>query len=133
LSQSVSKGIPVARKPSDVVQLKIRLREHQRRRLEREAKRRGVSLSYEMTSRIERSFEQENVRGIDVIRADMETAWARYGDAMHRLNMQGDLVQAVETLLARLDETQPGAAEVRQVLDAIKIQAGAEATRLHTN
>ena len=49
----------MAPKASKVVQYKIRVREELRRRIEQAAKKRFVSANYEMTSRLERSFEQE--------------------------------------------------------------------------
>jgi hypothetical protein len=47
------------RKPSDQVQLKLRIREELRRKLEKEAKAKGVSLNSEMALRLARSFERE--------------------------------------------------------------------------
>jgi hypothetical protein len=60
------------RKPIEVVQYKLRIREALRRRIERAAKEHGVSANQEMASRLERSFEQESVRKIDLIATQME-------------------------------------------------------------
>jgi hypothetical protein len=46
------------RKPSDIVQPNLRIREDLRRRLEAAAKKRGVSLNFEMTERLKASFDQ---------------------------------------------------------------------------
>ena len=59
------------RKPMQVVQVNLRIREGLRRQLEREAKRRGVSLNFEMTSRLQETFDQVAARSIDTIGADM--------------------------------------------------------------
>jgi hypothetical protein len=45
-----------ARKPTDVVQVNLRLRESLRRKLEHEAERRGCSFNAELTRRLEESF-----------------------------------------------------------------------------
>jgi hypothetical protein len=60
------------RKPSAIVQYKLRIRETLRRRIERVAKEHGISANQEMASRLERSFEQESVRKIDLIATQME-------------------------------------------------------------
>jgi hypothetical protein len=52
----------VARKPSDVVGLKLRVREHLRRQVEKSAKSRDVSLNSEIIWRLEDSFAHENWR-----------------------------------------------------------------------
>jgi hypothetical protein len=51
----------VARKPTDVVQVNLRLRESLRRKLERESERRGVSFNAELTRRLEESFDREEL------------------------------------------------------------------------
>ena len=50
-----------ARKPTDIVQVNLRLRESLRRRLEREAEKRGLSFNAELTRRLEESFEREEL------------------------------------------------------------------------
>jgi hypothetical protein len=51
----------VARKPTDVVQVNLRLRESLRRRLEREAERRGLSFNAELIRRLRESFDREDL------------------------------------------------------------------------
>jgi Arc-like DNA binding domain len=59
----------VARKLTDVVQVNLRLRESLRRKLEREAEKRGLSFNAELTRRLEEGFEREELN--DAIRAVM--------------------------------------------------------------
>jgi hypothetical protein len=60
------------RKPFEIVQYKLRIREALRRRIERAAKEHGISANQEMAGRLERSFEQESMRKIDLIATQME-------------------------------------------------------------
>jgi hypothetical protein len=50
----------MARKPTEVVAVTLRIREDLRRRLEREARRDGISLNAEMEKRLEDSFDLAN-------------------------------------------------------------------------
>jgi hypothetical protein len=52
------------RKTTDTVQLKLRIREDLRRRLEHEAKRKKVSLNTEMAERLSKSLEYEDAQPI---------------------------------------------------------------------
>jgi hypothetical protein len=91
------------RKPMEVVQVNLRIREQLRRRLEQEAKRRGVSLNYEMTSRLQETFDQNVLRTIDLVAEDIRIAWAPHAQANHDRGTQGDLLRAGETLLKQID------------------------------
>jgi hypothetical protein len=51
----------MARKPTDIIQLKVRMRERLRAQLEREAGRQGHSMNAEIVRRLERSFEEEKL------------------------------------------------------------------------
>ena len=62
----------MARKPTDIVQYKLRIRESLRRRIEQAAKKGGVSANQEMASRLERSFEEESVGKIGLLAMQME-------------------------------------------------------------
>jgi Arc-like DNA binding domain len=94
----------MAREPSDLVQYKLRIREEVRGRLEQAAKKRGVSVNYEITSRIEDSFGRESLRTIDVVASGLELRWARFENAFHALDKQGDLLRGTEALLAQIEE-----------------------------
>ncbi len=117
------------RKPMQVVQINLRIREELRRRLEREAKRRGVSLNFEMTSRLQETFDLETQRTFDKIGEDMKINWARYGEMFHELAKQGDLIRAAEALVKQVDaedssEAATAAAEkLRQVIKMLDQEA----------
>ena len=53
------------RKPMQVVQVNLRIREGLRRKLEAAAKKRGVALNFEMTDRLARSFEGETFQDLE--------------------------------------------------------------------
>jgi Arc-like DNA binding domain len=55
----------MARKPTDIVQYKLRIRESLRRYIEEAAKKNGVSANQEMVRRLESSFERETQRTIE--------------------------------------------------------------------
>jgi hypothetical protein len=61
----------MARKPTDIVQYKLRIRESLRRRIEQAAKKNGVSANQEMVGRLERSFEQETQRKLDLVAEEL--------------------------------------------------------------
>jgi hypothetical protein len=57
----------MARKPTDIVQYKLRIRENLRRRIEHAATKNGVSANQEMANRLQRSFEVETVRKLEAL------------------------------------------------------------------
>jgi hypothetical protein len=129
----------VPRKPSAVLQTKLRIRETLRRRIEQAAKKRGVSSNYEMTSRLERSFEQEAARSIDMVAVAIETAWARHEQANHILGYQGDLTRASEALLQQIDAeknsseaVKAAAAKLRKVIEVMDLDAALARRRATT-
>jgi hypothetical protein len=109
------------RKPMQVVQVNLRIREGLRRQLEREAKRRGVSLNFEMTSRLQETFDQVAARSIDTIGADMAVVWARYSEADHESGKLGDLLRATEALLKQIDSGEPTQAAAQKVKGVIRM------------
>ena len=68
----------MARKPSDIVKPNLRIREDLRRRLELAAKKRGVSLNIEMTTRLKESFEREGLVNLSRITSNLENFYERY-------------------------------------------------------
>jgi uncharacterized protein YecA (UPF0149 family) len=127
------------RRPTEVVQVNLRLRERLRRRLEQAARKRDVSLNFEMHSRLEQSFEQQDQRGLDNVRADFELLLERSAKAVHEQNKQGDLLRAAEALLAQVDapeatvdEIRQAATQVRQVIAMIDAELKLAARRMHT-
>ena len=130
------------RKPSEIIQVNLRMRERLRQRLEKQAKRHGVSLNYEMLSRIEQTFETENLRTLESIVEDQKNVWARYGETIHKLEMQGDLLRAVKALAAEIEKLPTGGSEgeplkkamtkVRQAVAMIEAEAAMLARRMNT-
>jgi hypothetical protein len=93
------------RKPTDMVQVNLRIREAMRRRLEGAAKKRGVSLNFEMMSRLTDSFDRAAHQTIDEAAAKFELAsvhlmhFARQTAARKLLD---DLREASAALVSRL-------------------------------
>jgi hypothetical protein len=77
------------------IALNLRLSKELHRRLEREAKRRGVSLNSEMTYRLERSFEIEAMRSNDSIAEDIKQNWLRFADRFLALTLEDDIARAL--------------------------------------
>jgi hypothetical protein len=92
----------MARKFSDIAQLKLRIREDLRRRLEQAAKKRDVSLNYEMTSRLAESFERSEMLKLGKITAELENVYTRYArEGRDHLQTQ-ELMRAAEYLITQL-------------------------------
>jgi len=125
----------MTRKPSDIVQPNLRIREELRRRLEKEAAKRRVSLNQEMTYRLQRSLEEDAARTIDNIAGDIANVWDRFSAAHHKANMMGDLVRATETLLKQIEAGKPlevAAAKVKSVIGMIDHHAAQAVRKMHT-
>jgi hypothetical protein len=110
----------MARKLTDVVQVNLRLREKLRRQLEKAAARRQVSLNYEMTSRIQETFDRKSLFDLDTVAGDMSIAWGRYSALFHTLNLQGDLMRAAETLVQQLEKTERDDKAITKAVDKVK-------------
>lgn len=124
----------MARKPSDIVQPNLRIREELRRRLEQAAKKRGVSINYEMTSRLKESFDREELLTLYKVTEDMKGHWARWSEALFHNEQRGDLVRAAEVLLVTLraqpmspEAIESAAEQVQKTITAIKDHAKASA------
>ena len=122
----------MARKPSDIVKPNLRIREDLRRRLELAAKKRGVSLNIEMTTRLKESFEREGLVNLSRITSNLENFYERYARETHARLLQENPMQAVETMIERLpveiQEREEIKAAVERVQKAIKF-IGAEVGR----
>jgi HicB family len=92
----------MARKPANIIQPSLRIREDLHRRLEQAAKKRGVSLNIEMTNRLKESFDREAHRTIDVVASDLNDVWRRFADRVDSEFRQRQLIWAVEALVGRL-------------------------------
>ena len=101
------------RKPSDIVQPSLRIREDLRRRLDQAAKKRGVSLNAEMIDRLRASFDQEAHRTIDAVASDIEDVWGRLVRDTDERSRTQELIDAAEYLInkVRKGEAVDGAIE----------------------
>jgi HicB family len=90
------------RKPTEMVQVNLRISENLRRRLERKAQKRGVSLNYEMTSRIEQGFDREAHRKIDKVASDLEDVWDRLVRDIDEQSRTQELISAAEHLIEKV-------------------------------
>jgi len=115
----------MARKSSDIVQFKLRIREELRRRLERAADTHDVSINHEMASRLERSFDHDTARTLEMIARDIEINWALFGERFLRLHFEAETARLLAELIARIEDLAEMAnsenlLEQRAALDAIK-------------
>jgi hypothetical protein len=122
----------MARKPSDIVQPNLRIREDLRRQLEKAAKKRLVSLNYEMTARLKESFDREALVTLGGITEDMKIQWARWSVALFDKEQSADLLRATEALIALLEQSpdrgvKEAVAQVGKAITAIKRHAEASA------
>jgi hypothetical protein len=87
----------MARRPTDILQIGLRLREGLRRKLENAAKKRRVSLNSEMLFRLEDSFETPDAtrRTVSDLLMDIETHWGLYADRFLSLALAEELAKAV--------------------------------------
>jgi hypothetical protein len=127
----------MARRPTDIVQPNLRIREGLRRELKREADKNRVSLNVEMTRRLERSLEQEAVQSNAVVAGHIRDAWERLDGIFRDLYMQGGLVRAAEALVKQVEagntEGTPKAVErVRQAIHEIDVAGAAALRKMHT-
>jgi len=123
------------RKQSAILDYKLRIRESLRRRIEVAAKRRNVSLNFEMASRLERSFDQESQRSMDETAEHLKTVLERFAMAHHEANMLGDLVRATEALIEMIQtgkDTTEAVARARQVIQMIDREATLGVRRMRT-
>jgi HicB family len=126
-----SEIISMARKPADIVQPSLRIRDDLHRRLEQAAKKRGVSLNSEMTIRLKESFDREALRTIDGVASDLGNAWMRFAEMLQDETLQEELMRAGESLVEQLPadirerEAIKGAVErVRKATTAIARRIG---------
>jgi hypothetical protein len=66
------------RKPADTTHISLRIREDLRRKLEREAQKRRVSMNSEIRFRLEDSFEAQSLKDHGELNRAMEIVMARY-------------------------------------------------------
>jgi hypothetical protein len=120
---NLRRRVPMARKPTEIVPTSLRIRESLRRRVEQAAAQRAVSFNYELTSRVQDSFDREDERALAAIVRDLSQIEERIGKRQHALEMQGDLIRASENLIAANKQQDPEAiaAAVIRVEEVIKM------------
>jgi hypothetical protein len=111
----------MARKPSDIVQPNLRIREDLRRRLEKAAIANGVSINREMINRLEASFGQQSLLKLAELVSDLNVIDARQGEALIDRNLYAELLHRADVLVAQIDLQDPKAiaAASTQVKDII--------------
>lgn len=87
-----------------LIQPKLRVRDDLYRRIERTAKKRGVSVNYEMTSRLERSFDHDAARTLEMVGADIKLSWAKFGERFLLLELEDQVRERLTKLTATIDE-----------------------------
>jgi hypothetical protein len=135
------------RNPADLTHLNLRIRESLRRELEEQAKAHRVSLNYEVTSRLQQTIEQVHILTLHQLTENTGRMLQPLLERGHELNLQGDLINAVETLITRqllpLLAAQviadPTAGAIRQQIDKIALaikmidnEAALKLRRAHT-
>ena len=73
------------REPSDIVQLKVRMREQLRARLEQEANHKRVSLNFEIVARLEGTFARELLGWDEYAEPDIRQAMQTFGRTLASL------------------------------------------------
>ena len=107
----------MARKPSDVIQIKIRVREDLRRRLEQAANKADRSINSEMASRLADSF---NLPKLNEITAGLEDVWARFVREQHDRLQREDLMRAAEYLIEELPTEVQGREAVKRAIAEVQ-------------
>jgi hypothetical protein len=103
------------RKPSETVQVNLRIKETLRRRLAKVAELNGCSLNYELVERLSRSLDTvPPARPFEDIVGDMKVVWAKYGQAFHAVAQQGSLISVLDTLIGQTESLLPFADEARR-------------------
>ena len=114
------------RKPSDIVQPNLRIREDLRRRLEQAAKKRGVSLNPEMTERLRASFDQGDRIELSRITADLNDVYGRLVRDIAERSRTQELIDAAEHLIEKVRKGEAVDGAVEWVEKAVKA-----ITRIH--
>ncbi|MGO9049395.1 MAG: hypothetical protein ACLP19_27140 [Xanthobacteraceae bacterium] len=127
----------MTRKPTEIVPTSLRIRESLRRRVEQAAAQRGVSFNYELTSRVQDTFDREAQRTLEDVAVTFSQLEARAAAREHALDLQGDLIRAAEALVAANDQQDSKAitaatAQVKGVLKLIDQEAALAQRRART-
>jgi hypothetical protein len=107
----------MARKPSDVIQIKIRVREDLRRRLEQAANKAHRSINSEMASRLADSF---NLPKLNEVTAGLENVYTRFAREMHDRSQTQALMRAADWLIQELPTEVQGREAVKRAIAAVQ-------------
>jgi hypothetical protein len=107
----------MARKPSDVIQIKIRVREDLRRRLEQAANKADRSINSEMASRLADSF---NLPKLNEITAGLENVYLRAAREADEISQTQDLMRAAEDLIQQLPTEVRGREAVKRAIAEVQ-------------
>jgi Arc-like DNA binding domain len=83
------------RRPHDLANINLRIRESLRAKIEREARKRHFSLNNEIRIRLEDSLNRDAMRTLDDIAQDMQIVWARFSNRATLLSLQDQLGDAL--------------------------------------
>ena len=107
------------RKPSDIVQYKLRIRESLRRRIEKAAEKNKTSANQEMAKRLFISFDQENLHDIESVAIALKGSF----EGMIARVFLHELLRAANELVAQIEqlpaETQDRA-ELKAAVEQVK-------------
>jgi len=103
----------MARKPSDVIQIKIRVREDLRRRLEQAANKADRSINSEMASRLADSF---NMPKLNEITTGLENVYRRFAREINDRLQREELMRAAEYLIEQLPTEVQGREAVKSTI-----------------
>lgn len=107
----------MARKPSDVIQIKIRVREDLRRRLEQAANKADRSINSEMASRLADSF---NLPKLNEITTGLENVYLRLANELRDQLQTQDLMRAAEDLIQQLPTEVQGREAVKRAIAEVQ-------------
>jgi hypothetical protein len=125
----------MSRKPTDTVQVGLRIRESLRRQLEKESEKHRCSINQEMAMRLEDSFRADALRSIDASASYLANHVARLDAREHEANKLGDLLNATEALLKQIDTRKPveaAATKVKAVIEMINTERARAVRRART-
>jgi len=107
----------MARKPSDVIQIKIRVREDLRRRLEQAANKADRSINSEMASRLADSF---NMPKLNEISTGLENVYRRLAREINDRLQREELMRAAEYLIEQVPTEVRGREAVKRAIAEVQ-------------
>jgi hypothetical protein len=122
----------MARKPTDTVHFKLRIRESLRRQLEKAAATNRASINSEIATRLAASFDDQSTRTLDVIASDFGTIYAGLADVCQRLNVLLDAPEKLGKIAGLMDalkasgsedeaaKTRPPVGQIVDLMEAIR-------------